>query len=197
MAPATLRCMPCGEIAAVPRGAAGLLPGADALVPATLIPGPEAAFAAQMRAKGMAPPRWFKLAPQVRKQFDSLFARFDLDIGKLTFSTGGAFGQAGLTLGNTILLFRGFSQRSFTDQLGLLAHEITHSVQYKKLGWISFLVRYRREWRSSGGNPYMKPGDPAWEALRRAPIASIDPVDSSHYLDQLCDRFRVAAETGV
>jgi hypothetical protein len=168
----------------------------SASVPSTLAPGPEQAFAAQMRTKGLAPPRWFVLSAHTKSRFQGLFSRFGLDLGKLAFSIGGAFGQAGLTLGDTIFLETGFPNRSHAHQLGLLSHEITHSIQYRKLGWGAFLLRYRREWKASGGDPYMRPGDPKWELLKSLHYATIDPVDPRFYLDSLCDRMRVAAETG-
>lgn len=60
-----------------------------------------------------------------------------------------------------------------------------------KLGWIGFLSRYRSEWAKSNGNPCGVP-----QALRTIPLGQLDPVDGRFYLDQICDRFRLAAETG-
>lgn len=58
-------------------------------------------------------------------------------------------------------------------------------------GAFGFLTRYRREWIESSGNPYGVP-----HPLRTIPIGQVDPVDGRFYLDQICDRFRLAAETG-
>jgi hypothetical protein len=125
-----------------------------------------------------------------------LFSRFGFDVGRLSITTDGAFGQAGITFGKTICLSRDFGSRDPITQLGLLGHEITHSVQYQKLGWPRFLTRYLREWRESNGDPYVEPGDPRSERLLRMPIGSVDPVSTDFYLDQLGDRFRAAIETG-
>jgi hypothetical protein len=166
-------------------------PGLHGAVPGTLVPGPPQIMAEVMRAKGMHPPQWYVLAPGARAALQRFYARFGLDLGRLTFSTGGAFGQGGLTLGNTILLFREFGTRAYSEQLRLLAHEMTHSVQYKLLGWVSFLLRYKREWSRSNGNPYGVP-----QPLEEIPIGEVDPVDPRFYLDQLADRFRLAVDAG-
>jgi hypothetical protein len=119
-----------------------------------------------------------------------LFGRFSsvgFDLGRLSITTGGAFGQGGITFGSTICLLSEFATLDPVTQLGLLAHEITHSIQDKMLGWIRFLGRYVHDWRQSKGDPYMKPGDLKWEELKKRAIQSVDPVDSKYYLDQLAD----------
>jgi hypothetical protein len=185
-----------GRIRVVGGAGATDTPGANEAVPVTLVPGPTQAYAAQMVSKGIPPPRWFVLAPDTKSRLSVLFSRFSgvaFDLGRLSITTGGAFGQGGITFGNTICLSREFAARDPLVQLGLLAHEITHSVQYKMLGWVPFLSRYVREWRESRGDPYMTPGDSKTDALMRLPIHSVNPVDPNFYLDQLGDRFRAAA----
>jgi hypothetical protein len=165
-------------------------------VPTTLVPRPLDDISRRMIAKGAPPPTWMTLAPDARMRLQPLFTRFRLNLSNLTFSTGGAFGQVGITFGDTILLSTDFSYRQYKVQLGLLAHEIIHSVQYRRLGWVSFLSRYLREWRLSGGDPYMHDGEPKSDELLKRPLVEVDPTDPSYYLDQLCDRFRRAAERG-
>jgi hypothetical protein len=168
---------------------AAFLP-ADSL-PATLQPAPPGLFDNLFHLKGARVPRWFVLAPAARGALTPLLGRFGLDLRALTFSLGGAFGNRGLTLGRTILLTPEFARDPYPRQLSLLAHEITHAVQYKILGWTRLLIRYAEEWARSDGDPY---GVPA--ALRQIPISEVDPVDGRFYLDQLGDRFALAAWEG-
>jgi hypothetical protein len=72
---------------------------------------------------------------------------------------------------------------TFQRQARLLAHEMTHAVQYGRIGVARFLVRYLDEWHRSNSNPYGVPGE-----LVAIPLASLDPVDPRFYLDQLADR---------
>jgi hypothetical protein len=92
-----------------------------------LVPRPPDETAKRLGAKGVPPPAWMMLAPGAKMRLQPLFNRFGLDVSELKFSAGGAFGQYGITFGDTILLSRDFAQRSYTVQLGLLAHEITHA----------------------------------------------------------------------
>ena len=163
---------------------------APSAIPESLAPGPVQAFAEQMRAKGMPVPTWYVLSARARMALEPLFSSFRLDLNTLVISTGGAFGNAGITFGRTILLQKSFGTgptARLQGQLRLLAHEMTHSVQYARIGLPRFIVRYLGEWRKSGGNPY---GVPA--ALAAIPLASLDPIDGRFYLDQISDR--VAAE---
>ena len=171
-------------------------PTAAGRSPSTLVPLPPQPNAAILAVKGIRPPVWLKLAPLAKKQVQPYFDRFGWDLGRLTFSTGRAFGQAGITFGRTILLERAFGLMDYQTQLGLLAHEIAHSLQYHLAGWGTFLTRYLGEWRKSDGDPYMKEGDSKWEALADIPIGSVDALDPRFYLDQIADRFRVAVEDG-
>ena len=159
-------------------------------IPPTLARGPECPLAPQMAAKGMRPAQWLVLASSAERELRTLFSRFQLDLTRLVFSIGWAFGQDGITFGRTIFLSREFGAQSYIVQLGLLAHEITHSVQYAKVGWPAFAARYLREWYESGGHPYMRRHDPGSERLDSRAIESVDPLDPAYYLDQLADRFQ-------
>jgi hypothetical protein len=163
---------------------------------ATLVPRPPDPFAERMRAKGAPPPAWFELAPAARLRLERAFGRFRIDLSRLTFGTAGAFGQIGITFGDTILLSPDFPTRPVAVQLGRLAHEIAHSIQYRRLGWVCFLSRYVREWRASGGNPYLNVGETRGKELMKIPIAEVDPISPKFYLDELADRFRQAVEFG-
>jgi hypothetical protein len=157
------------------------------IVPLSLVPGKTQAFASQMVTKGIAPPKWYVLAPAARARLQPLFARFPLDLGRLSLNMGGAFGNAAITFKSTISLATDFgtgNTATFEAQLRLLAHEITHSVQYTRVGFFPFLVRYLREWRASKGDPYGVP-----PALAGISLREVDPIDSRFYLDQIADRF--------
>jgi hypothetical protein len=160
-------------------------------LPATLRPARGGPYDDLVRAKGIPLPRWFVLAPEARGVLQALFGRFGLDLGALTISLGGAFGNRGLTLGRTILLTPEFARDSYPQQLALLAHEITHAVQYRILGWARLLFRYGEEWSRSSGDPYGVP-----TPLRQLPVGQVDPVDGRFYLDQLADRFALAMQEG-
>jgi RHS repeat-associated protein len=74
----------------------------------------------------------------LRRTFDRY--NFDVDQIKVIFKKN--LGQAGITLGNRVYLDDSFQYLSPYRQMRLLAHEITHSVQYRDLGKANFLERY-------------------------------------------------------
>ena len=70
------------------------------------------------------------------------FDRYKFNSGQITVILKHNLGQSGITLGNRVYLDDSFKYRRPYDQMSLLAHEITHSVQYRDLGKANFLERY-------------------------------------------------------
>ena len=70
------------------------------------------------------------------------FDRYKFNSGQITVIFKHDLGQSGITLGNRVYLDDSFQYRSPYRQMKLLAHEITHSVQYRDLGKANFLERY-------------------------------------------------------
>jgi hypothetical protein len=162
-------------------------------IPITLAePAKNDPFEERLRLKGGQPPHWLVLAPEAKTRLLRLFGRFGLDLGQLRFALRVLGGQAqGLNYGDTIYLYPRFGRGWYDEQLGLLAHEITHAVQYRKLGRAALALRHARERQRSGGNLY----DPA-PKLTATPIADVDPVTPDYYLEQLAERFRQAVTFG-
>jgi Domain of unknown function (DUF4157) len=59
---------------------------------------------------------------------------------------------AAVTLGDTVYVAEGAYSPETPEGLALLAHEITHSVQYDQLGLAGFLWRYSGAYESGKGN---------------------------------------------
>jgi hypothetical protein len=74
----------------------------------------------------------------LRRTFD----RYNFDVGQIKVILKHSLGQAGITFGNRVYLDDSFGLLSPYRQMLLLAHEITHSVQYRDLGKANFLERY-------------------------------------------------------
>jgi hypothetical protein len=70
------------------------------------------------------------------------FDRYKFNSGQITVIFKHNLGQSGITLRNRVYLDDSFQYRRPYDQMDLLAHEITHSVQYRDLGKANFLERY-------------------------------------------------------
>lgn len=77
-----------------------------------------------------------------RKILRRTFDRYHFDVGQITVILKQNLGQAGITLGNRVYLDDSFQYLRPYRQIHLLAHEITHSVQYRDLGKSNFLERY-------------------------------------------------------
>lgn len=61
--------------------------------------------------------------------------------------------MAALTLGDTIYVRApGYLSPYVPDGIALLAHELCHVKQFRRLGRLRFLLRYLREWLSHGYN---------------------------------------------
>jgi hypothetical protein len=67
----------------------------------------------------------------------------------------------------------------------LLAHEITHSVQYRQLGSAAFIGRYVKESAMYGESAYGVPATLGQEMMQGRMIGSV--VSKSYTLDQMAD----------
>jgi hypothetical protein len=67
------------------------------------------------------------------------------------------------------------------QQMELLSHELTHTVQYELLGVYNFLDRYFDE--------YPKYGVP--QSLAQIPINQLNLIDPNYSLDQIADRIEL------
>lgn len=67
------------------------------------------------------------------------------------------------------------------ERIELMAHEITHSAQYDKLGYVGFLNRYRKE--TGRSDNYIVPPE-----LANTPIEEVDLTDPRYTLDQIAER---------
>jgi RHS repeat-associated protein len=127
----------------------------------------------------------YRLSPDAIKRLQPVFNNFNFDLRQITLAFGGETttgGNQAFTVGNSVILNREVWQRlDPVAQRGLLAHEITHSVQYRELGKARFLARYAREFPKYGVPP----------GLAKIPIGKLSAVDPGFSLDQIADRVRL------
>jgi phage major head subunit gpT-like protein len=113
---------------------------------------------------------------------------FFYDVSKVRISFGYTFGQAAYTVDRGITIdwnvWHGLTDRG---KMKLLAHEITHVIQYDTMGIRRFLGRYAREYDDSTN--YVVPPE-----LESTPIEQVDVLERNYTLDQNAER--VADEVG-
>ena len=119
----------------------------------------------------------------------SVFNHLGFDVTRGVFEFGQTGGAGAYTLGNTVIINGGIWKYARPHQrMRTLAHELTHSVQYEKLGFSGFLSRYYDSdefWR--GRDNYRVPSD-----LAAIPMGALNVVDPRFTLDQIAER--VASE---
>ena len=125
---------------------------------------------------------------------------FNFDISKITFKFGFTGTGAAITITNTVTLDQdSWNKLDPEGQRQVLAHEITHSVQYEHLNFarggilrgiglpmatMSFLGRYVPTYIvKSYKENYDVPGD-----LKAIPLSKLDVLDTDYTLDQIAER---------
>ena len=126
----------------------------------------------------------FELKPELIDLMDTVSnggKTFDLSDLEIRFAK---IKQAGITNRNRIKLDTEYWAKSLDGfgRLDLLAHEATHSVQYRSLGRLRFWIRYSAEWARLGEGRYEQP------AQLRGPISGLNFVDKRYALDAIEDR---------
>ncbi|MEP6652282.1 MAG: RHS repeat-associated core domain-containing protein [Myxococcales bacterium] len=144
--------------------------------------------AAILRAKGLPVPTYYKLSDAAVEELGPVFNQLGYDVSRVRVSTGGAWGMDGFTLGDAVHLTTDSSHWS----LGLMAHEITHSVQFD-LRPFYMAGRYTYEAASTaisglfGGQGISEMYGPT-SALSGTQLSTLDVFDTRVYLDQIADR---------
>jgi hypothetical protein len=161
-------------------------------IPSTLMEWPKDSFEEIAQIKGGQPPRWLVLTPDARSRLARVFGRFHLDLASLRFALRVMRGLEGRNYGDSMYLFPGFGRLWYEEQLGLLAHEITHALQVKILGGWRCFLRFEREKRASNGDPYV-----ASDRLESISVEAVDPVSPQYYLEQIADRFGHVFDPGL
>jgi hypothetical protein len=133
----------------------------------------------------------YVLSDSARRSLQPLFDSFGFDVSCVTvrFAPSWRVGwkNDAYTLGDSITVNRNtWEGKGSVWRLGLLAHEVTHSVQYARLGYAGFLTRYGPEWFRDRN--YHVP--PTLEAIL---LRLLDPVDRRFTLDQIANRVALAA----
>jgi RHS repeat-associated protein len=138
-----------------------------------------------------------------RKILQREFDRYNFDVRKIRVTFVHHLGQSGITLGDRILLDDSFQYRTPYFQMRLLAHEITHSVQYRDLGRANFLERYAVGFKLGRAINYTVPTE-LWavptEQLSVTQVGSFMAQDGFRYdftLDQIANRIGVQAAAAV
>jgi RHS repeat-associated protein len=143
----------------------------------------------------------YKINGQAKAILGPVFKQnFNFDISKVTFEFGWTpSGVAAYTVGNEVVLNEDkWDAMTPKERMHLVAHEMTHSVQYERFGNTSFfnfslsrfLWRYKKEYGRSDN--YVVPG-----SLASTPVNQVDPVDKSYTLDQIAERVADEAVKGV
>lgn len=90
-----------------------------------------------LESKGSSWLSGYQLSPAAQAALGPIFERaWNFDVSKVTVHFGpvGKLGAAAMTFGNTVIVDRGqWNAATQQERLALLAHEITHSVQYERL----------------------------------------------------------------
>jgi hypothetical protein len=127
----------------------------------------------------------FRLSESARQALQPIFDRFGYDLrqtqiafARLPDMVGASAVAFGEGINISAVIWNTLTPR---EQLGLLSHEFTHSVQYRELGIIDFTIRYIDEYPQYG-----VPSD-----LNNILIEDLDPVDPNFALDEIADRVRV------
>ncbi len=142
---------------------------------------------------------YFKLSDEAKQVLGDFFAHVpqakgNLDLGKVKISFGFVRkGYSGYALGHKIRLdepawFGLQNMERIAGQYGLLVHELSHTIQQRIVGMISFLNRYcglHGELRMT--NNYDVP-----DSLENESIMNIDLVSNEHHytFDQYAERLR-------
>jgi hypothetical protein len=129
----------------------------------------------------------YRLSAEARAELQPVFDNWGYDTSKARGSFGSRTstnGNAAFTLGDDIIINRDSWFRRAQDpqaQLRLLAHEVTHCVQYRDLGRVAFLARYATEYPR--GDNYIPPAK-----LINTRIEIVDHIDERYTLDQIAKR---------
>lgn len=89
------------------------------------------------------------LRSQLVPTFGSLVSRARLHSGLVARALAGSLGADAFVLGRRVFLSARAAEaleRGARESLALLAHELTHVAQYRRLGLPAFLARYVREY---------------------------------------------------
>jgi hypothetical protein len=130
----------------------------------------------------------YRLNAEGQKALAPAFQHTGKDLSEIRFLPGEIAGDVpGLTLGDTVRLDVDVWNASTSDyRLGLLAHEVTHTVQFDQIGAAEFGARYIEEYALGPGSNYDLPN-----TLRQTPITEVNMVDRAYTLDQIAQRFAV------
>lgn len=88
-----------------------------------------------LESKGSTWLSGYRLSTEAQAALGPIFERaWSFDVSKVTVHFGPTFGAAAFAIGNTVIIDKGvWNSYSQQQRLELLAHEITHSVQFEKL----------------------------------------------------------------
>jgi hypothetical protein len=137
-----------------------------------------------------AGPDWYKLSDQGRAALGPAFAKLGFDVANVDIHISDDSVVAALTgartFGDDVFINTDTWNRwqsSPDDQLFLLAHEITHSVQWALAGKVDFITRYLPEETTFGEyDQYHEP-----QSLTTTDTSAINVLDQRYTLDELAD----------
>jgi hypothetical protein len=128
----------------------------------------------------------YRLSPRVYRDIQALFRE---DLGDITVTFTDVWGDApSYTLWSTIFMdLEVWRAETEEQQFRSLVHEVTHCVQYERLGAWAFFQRYHTEHKRKDNYDV-----PLW--LSNTPVEQVDLVSSAFTLDQLAERMADESE---
>jgi hypothetical protein len=142
---------------------------------------------------GTGPWLWFDLEKntyvlndQAKAALQSMFSTWGYDVNQVQFLFGFTNGNAAVTVGNNVMIsaasWETLHNQSPQAQLRLLAHEVTHCVQYRDIGIPSFWTRYGPEHeRPDNYDPPPK----LIEKVAKEGVKNLNVTDARWTLDQI------------
>jgi hypothetical protein len=137
---------------------------------------------------GVVASSYYTLSASAIAALDPTFkGKLGFDVSQVRIYFGFTGKGDAYTLGNRVTIDRAnWDKLSPRQMIRLLAHEITHSVQYEKIGLTSFLNRYI----GLSGEYYQKANYVVPGSLSTQAVGSFDIVDKNYTLDQIANRIR-------
>lgn len=137
---------------------------------------------------GAGPEFSLRLTPEALAALEPVADDLGIDAASVKFRMGDTHGQGAFTVNDVVTLNKDtWSAKTGLQRLGLLAHEMTHSLQYSELGGgligaSRFLWRYVPEYY---GNPHNY-DVPA--SLAILPMSQVDVLEPRYTLDQIANK---------
>lgn len=135
----------------------------------------------------------YRLNAEGRALLQPIFDRWGFDVSATSVHFTTLPGASGMALGDLVLLDKESWVLSDPDRRVLtLAHEMTHSVQYRQMGSSAFFGRYALEWSTHSQEELYSVPDVLLNAMNQGRNL-VNIADGNYLLDQLAETIGVEA----